>query len=121
MGAERVLCSSLVSDVNAVVEDAYGVTLRLIDWRRDVVPGIGTDPQQVINLQTSTCEIYLGLLGTRFGTPTPRAGSGTEDEFNVAYERFRSDPTSVRILLYFRLGLLGNVLDIDPDQLKKVQ
>jgi hypothetical protein len=121
MGAERVLCSSIVADVNAVVEDAYGVTLRLIDWRRDIVPGVGADPQQVVNLQTSDYEIYLGLLGTRFGTPTPRAGSGTEDEFNLAYERFRADPTSVRILFYFRLGLSGTVHDIDPGQLRKVQ
>jgi hypothetical protein len=121
MGAERVLCTQILSEVNAVVEEAYGVTLRLIDWRKDIVPGVSSDPQQVINAHITDCEIHLGLLGTRFGTPTPRAGSGTEDEFNLAYTRFRADPTSVRILLYFRTGLAGNVLDIEPDQLRKVQ
>lgn len=119
--AERSLVEKVISDVNRTIEDTFGVTIRVVDWRRDIVPGAGIDPQQVINAQTSDCEIYLGMLGTRFGTPTPRAGSGTEDEFNAAYQRFRQDPRSLRVLFYFRTGAPGGVLDIDPDQLKAVQ
>lgn len=119
--AERGLLDAVVQDVNRVTEDAHGVTLRTIDWRRDMVPGAGLDPQEVINSQSSDYEIYFGMLGTRFGTPTTRAGSGTEEEFNLAYRRFREAPTSVRLLFYFRTGHFGAVLDIDPDQLKKVQ
>src|SRR5687768_1451250 len=91
---ERDLLEGIVSDVNRVIEDTDAVTIRIIDWRRDVVPGVGLDPQHVINAQTRDYEIYLGMLGTRFGTPTPRAGSGTEEEFNIAYRRFRQNPTS---------------------------
>jgi hypothetical protein len=119
--AERGLLERVVADVNRIIEDADDVTIRLIDWRRDVVPGVGSDAQQVINAQTQDYEIYLGMLGTRFGTPTPRAGSGTEDEFNIAYRRFRADPTSVRLLFYFRTGISGGVMDLDPEQLQRVQ
>lgn len=119
--AERSLLPALLNEVNQALEDLRGVTIRLIDWRRDIVPGVGTDPQQVINSQAGAYDIYLGLLGTRFGTPTPRAGSGTEDEFNSAYARFRTDPSSLRLLFYFRSGLSGSVLSVDPDQLRRVQ
>ena len=119
--AERSLVERIVSDVNRVIEDAHGVTIRVIDWRRDVVPGVGTDPQQVINAQTQEYEIYLGMLGTRFGTPTPRAASGTEDEFNQAYQRFRRDSTSVRLLFYFRTSLPAGTSGIDTEQLQRVQ
>lgn len=119
--AERILISEIIEGVNRVIEDLCGVTIRLIDWRRDVIPGVGSDAQQVIHAQTADYDIYVGILGTRFGTPTPRAGSGTEDEFNVAYVRFRNDPTSVRLLFYFRTGLTGSMLNLDADQLQRVQ
>lgn len=118
---ERSLFRKVVDDVNNVIEDAYGVTLRLIDWRRDIVPGVGSDPQQVINVQTTDCQIYVGVLGARFGTPTPRAGSGTEDEFNIAYASFRADPTSMRLLFYFRVAMDGDIYSVDTEQLKRVQ
>lgn len=63
--AERSLVEKVVSDVNRTIEDTFGVTTRVVDWRRDIVPGAGTDPQQVINAQTSDCEIYLGTLGNK--------------------------------------------------------
>ncbi|MBP7568664.1 MAG: DUF4062 domain-containing protein [Acidobacteria bacterium] len=119
--AERLLIEEAIADVNRVIEDLCGASIRLVDWRRDVVPGIATDPQRVINEQTGDYDIYVGVLGSRFGTPTPRAGSGTEDEFNAAYARFRTDPTSVRLLFYFRTALVGSVQTLDLDQLRRVQ
>lgn len=119
--AERTLLADAVRDVNQVTERLCGVTLRVIDWRRDLVPGVSSDPQQVINAQASDYDIYLGMFGTRFGTPTPRAGSGTEEEFNKAYSRFRADPQCLRLLFYFRAGLTGSVLNVDSEQLRRVQ
>src|SRR5262245_58546295 len=84
--AERRVIQEVIDGVNRVVEEAYGVTIKVVDWRRDVAPGIGSDPQEVINRQIADADLYVGALGTRFGTPTPRAGSGTEDEFNAAYD-----------------------------------
>jgi hypothetical protein len=36
-------------------EDAYGVTLRTIDWRRDIVPGAGRDAGGVPGGRRRTC------------------------------------------------------------------
>jgi len=116
----RGLIDKDINNINNDLENFTGVTIRIIDWRRDVVPGIAKYPQQVINRHLDDSDIYVGLLGTRFGTPTPRYGSGTEEEFNIAYNRFRHDPTCIRILFYFYEPQNSNEKDIDPDQLKRV-
>jgi hypothetical protein len=36
--AERVLINEIVAGVNRVIEELCGATIRLVDWRRDVVP-----------------------------------------------------------------------------------
>lgn len=51
-------------------------------FETDIMPGFGSDPQAVINEQINDdFDIFVGLLKGKFGTPTPRAGSGTEEEF----------------------------------------
>jgi len=44
----------------------------------------------------------------RFGTPTPRAGSGTAEEYERAVARHRAQPESVQVAFYFR-----NITDAD--------
>ncbi len=95
------------------------ISFRPIHWRTDVTPGLGADPQDVINSQIDY-DIYVGLLGTYFGSPTPRAGSGTEEEYRRAVESYVAKPSSVRVLFYFKNSSL-NVLRLNLDQLKKVQ
>lgn len=104
------------------MEQTCGVVLDAITWK-DLIPGVGSDGQDVVSgqLADEAYDIYLGILGTRFGDPTPRAGSGTEEEFNQAYQRYCSDPPKVRILFYFKDSLEQGVLKLDPDQLRKVQ
>jgi hypothetical protein len=63
---------------------------------------------------------YLGLLGTRFGTPTPRARSGTEEEFEDALARFQKDSRSVRVFFYFKRSA-DDPFTIDVEQLQKVK
>lgn len=82
-------------------------------------PGAALSPQALINERTRNCDIYLGLMSARFGTPAEGHGSGTESEFSSALDRFRQDPTSVRLLFYFLPP--ANALSIDPDQLRHVQ
>jgi len=67
------------------LEKTHGITLRLIGWPDTVRPGVGVDPQNVINQQVrDQYDIYVGVWGSRFGQSTPRAGSGTEEEFRQA-------------------------------------
>ncbi|MYD31374.1 MAG: DUF4062 domain-containing protein, partial [Nitrospira sp. SB0661_bin_20] len=62
----------------------------VVRWETRTTPGFGKDPQDVINKQISDAyDIFIGIMWTRFGTPTPRAGSGTEEEFLRAYDRYK--------------------------------
>ena len=119
--AEKAALKVVVSDVSGMLEKTHGITLRLLGWPDSFRPGVGTDPQSVINQQLKDqYDVYLGILGTRFGQPTPRAGSGTAEEFEGAIDRFRKDTTSVRVLFYFN-RMPVDPLDLDTDQLSKVQ
>jgi hypothetical protein len=57
-------------------------------------------------------------MWARFGTPTPRAGSGTEEEFNRALERMRL-AGSTKIMFYFKNEPISP-LEIDVEQITKV-
>ena len=51
-------------------------------WEKDVFPAFGEDSQDVINKQIGTdYNIFVGIMWKKFGTPTSRAESGTEEEF----------------------------------------
>jgi hypothetical protein len=119
--AEKQIIASAIQELNPLLEDSHNVTLNVISWETDVVPGLGLDAQSVINTQVSgKYDIYIGLLGSRFGTKTPRAESGTEEEFDVAYERYRNSPDSVRVLFYFKTTTAENIYRVDLSQLHRV-
>ena len=122
LAAELSVLAQVIEELNPKLRDAFSVELRLITSGNFIVPGIGLDPQSVINSQVAgEYDIYLGMLGPRFGTPTPRAGSGTEEEFRKACERWSKAPESVRILFYFKGTSDVAVQDLDLEQLGKVQ
>ena len=89
------------------------IRLELVMWETDTYPSIGKDVQSTINEQIGDdYDIFVGLMWTRFGTPTPRAGSGTEEEFNLALEKLTNNPANTRILFYFK--------DLPPESLSKI-
>src|ERR1700676_3423515 len=101
--AEKAALRTVLADLSDVLEKTHGITLRLIGWPDSIRPGVAADPQSVINQQVNDqYDVYVGVLGSRFGQSTPRAGSGTEEEFRQALVRFRSDTTAVRVLFYFK-------------------
>jgi ubiquinone/menaquinone biosynthesis C-methylase UbiE len=88
--AERDLLDTVVDEINRTMGDAGSFVLQLFKWERNVIPQIDQTPQGVIDNQMPDCDVYLGILRTRFGTPTGNYGSGTEQEFCAALERFNS-------------------------------
>lgn len=60
------------------------------------------------------------MMWGRYGTPTGRAGSGTEEEFSRALARYRSNTAAVRIMFYFKDAPIAPSA-IDPDQIGRVQ
>jgi Domain of unknown function (DUF4062) len=117
---ERRAIQSAVEELNPLLSETRSVILRAICWDKDLLPGIGPDVQSVINQQIEgKYDVYIGLLGTKFGTRTPRALSGTEEEFEAAFKRYAASPESVRLLFYFR-STATNIQHLDANQLAKV-
>lgn len=86
--AERELLDEVIGSINRVEGQASGVRLELVKWETSVVPRIGPPPQDVVDAQTPQYDIYLGIMSSRFGTPTDKHGSGTEQEFRDAVARW---------------------------------
>lgn len=97
---ERLIVQNLVGELNRTVARELGVLLELIRWE-DMVPGPGR-PEQVILDQAGIehTDLFIGILWNRFGTPTGKAPSGTEEEFEVAYEAWKAR-RKPHIMFYF--------------------
>jgi hypothetical protein len=88
--------------------------VRLVRWPEDIAGGAGAYLQAVINKQTRVYDIFVGLIGARLGSPTPRANSGTEEEFDRAIEStFFNVP--VQVLMFFS-NRPRPLSTIDPQQ-----
>ena len=120
---ERTSIDEVISELNHSFSNKKNITLELIKWETHSAPGISKDgPQDIINKDIgSDYDIFIGLLWTKFGMPTETAGSGTEEEFTIAYEKFLEDSNSIQILFYFRTSAPTSLSDIDPEQLAQVR
>jgi hypothetical protein len=119
---ERDVVADAIEELNATWRKSGTIQLNLLRWETDTRPGLGTDAQAVINSQIADdYDIFIGIMGARFGTPTGRAESGTEEEFERAAARFKEDPQKVSVMFYFKDAPPTSLLDIDPVQLARVQ
>jgi hypothetical protein len=99
---ERDALAKLITELNlvfSVVAPEKEISLELVRWETDVVPSAGR-PQAVINEQIGEYDIFVGVMWTRFGTPSGVAESGTEEECERAYEAWRQHGRP-QIMFYF--------------------
>lgn len=121
LAEERAALEDVIRELNSTWSRKLGCRLDLVRWETHAVPGMGWDAQDVINRSVpQDCDIFVGMLWSRFGTPTNRAESGTREEFNAAVERYRHDERSVRIMFYFKDEPVSPS-QLDPDQLRQIQ
>lgn len=118
---EREILEEVVKELNDLWSDTLGVYLELVKWETHTYPDLGSDPQSVINKQIGEeYDVFIGILWSRFGTPTPRAESGTVEEFERAYSRYKANPDSVKVMFYFKDQSLPPS-KIDPDQISRIK
>ena len=99
---ERKALDSVVAEINRTVGAAEEFRLVLKKWETHARPAAGR-AQAVINQQLGPSDIFVGIMWKRFGTPTGKAGSGTEEEFDVAYAQWKRKRTrKPEIMFYFR-------------------
>lgn len=88
--AEREVLDHVVGAINRTDGERDAFRLELFKWERNTVPHVGPSPQPAVDEQTPPYDIYLGIMSTRFGTPTETSGSGTKDEFETALDRWKA-------------------------------
>jgi hypothetical protein len=117
--SDRVVVLDEAGVLSARQRERENPPIKIIRWPEDIGAGAADYPQSVINKQSGTFEIFVGLIGNRMGTPTPRANAGTEEEFDRAIELvYRGHP--VQLLLFFS-NIPTTPYSIDPYQLMLVR
>jgi len=118
LSEERKIAKVIVEDFNSQLADALGCQVELVGWE-DTLLGVGR-PQAIINRDLDGCDLFIGMLWKRWGTPpgTETYTSGFEEEFHRAIARNEEHGRPEINLL---LKDLDPSLLADPgDHLKKV-
>ena len=116
---ERQACENVFEEINHGIGKILGFRLVSMRWEKDIFPGVADYGQQVISQQVEgVFDLFIGIMKNRFGTPTPQAGSGTEEEFNIAYERFQNGEID-NIFFYFGVTKMSPY-DLNLDQFQRV-
>ncbi|HXM64915.1 MAG TPA: DUF4062 domain-containing protein [Terriglobales bacterium] len=113
--------SIVVEEIRSLSEHVVrnnGPVISAVAWPESIAAGTASYGQSVINRQTSHYDILVCLVGFRMGTPTPRANSGTEEEFDCAIEAILKG-RRVQLLLFFS-NILVRPRSLDPHQLMLV-
>lgn len=82
---ERAVALEVTNRLNTTLLQNQGKLIHLTGWEY-LAPKAGR-PQDIINALVNDCDIFVGLLHERWGTPTGRWTSGFEEEFNLAQDR----------------------------------
>lgn len=113
---ERDICDIIFKEINEGQGKRGGFRVESKKWEKNAVPGFGDYPQQVLNNDiVKDFDIFIGIMYSRFGTETKNAGSGTQEEFNLAYK----NKEQIKIMFYFNQEKIDQN-QIDLDQYKKV-
>ena len=97
---ERKICKKVVSELNRTIGNSLNFRIETLTWEDNTRPSVGEYSQGIINEQIGDYEIFIGIMYKKFGTATKNAGSGTEEEFDVAYQKYKNNE-QVDIMFYF--------------------
>jgi len=81
-GEERDIGEEVIHDLNRLHGREEGFLLEAVRWEEDSYSALGVDAQDAINRQLGDYHVFIGIMNTRFGSPTQRADSGTEEDFS---------------------------------------
>lgn len=116
---ERQLARILVDQHNDAYAEALGYYIELIGWE-DTVSVFGR-PQEIINKELESCELFIGMLWKKWGTPPDNENkytSGFEEEYSISFKR-RKENGSPEISLFLK-DIESEFLKDPGNDLKKV-
>lgn len=115
---ERIIVKKVI-DLYNQIHSCDNIKLELLCWEDSTHPSFGDYPQDVVNSQIGDdYDVFIGILWARFGTPTFKYESGTEEEFYRAYERYKNGD-SIELMVY-RKDESISPSSIDVEQLQKI-
>ncbi len=80
---ERNVVREMIYKWNNINSEKSGIILQPVGWETHSAPGMEAPAQQIINeTLLDKCDILVGVLWSRLGTPTEKAVSGTAEEID---------------------------------------
>jgi hypothetical protein len=114
---ERSILRELIEDFDLMFEGLEAVNIRFVGWET-VVPSFGR-AQELINKKLRDADIFVGIMWNRFGSDTGKFDSGTEEEFNVAFNLWKELGVPWVIFYFSDVPSVLNSAE-ETDQRKKV-
>jgi hypothetical protein len=116
---ERRLVERAIQRWNAVRGRNLGCTLELLNWENSTSSAIGADGQDVVNQQIGDeYDAMIALFWSKIGLETPRAASGSIEEYERVLDRHKSG-SDAEIGIYFKNANIP-MSQIDPKQLQGI-
>lgn len=117
---ERESCVRVFEELNQGIGEKYGFLIEKRMWEYNTRPSFGNYSQEIVSEQLgSDYHVFVGIMNNKFGTETKKAGSGTEEEFNNAYDRIVKKE-AVEIMFYFNDELPSRKSEINTSELDKI-
>ncbi len=113
LNRERKLFKKVVDEVNVLKAHSMGYHLEAMGWE-ETLPGKGR-PQELINRDLVKADLFILLLWKRWGTPSGKYSSGTEEEFLLA-SQLNDSSEKPEIWLFFKdmnIDISQNAKDIN--------
>ncbi len=105
----------VIKEFNETWADELGYQVELVGWE-ETISGYGR-PQRLINQDVDRCDLFLGMMWKRWGTPPDTEGkftSGFHEEFERSIKR-RKESGKPEISLFFKEIEEEFLVDRGPD------
>lgn len=117
---ERSCVATAIAEWNARHGRDRSTYFELLRWETSVSAGFGHDGQEVINEQVGDeYDVLIAIFWAKLGSATPRAASGTLEEYGRALERFKRSE-AVEIAFFFK-DVPVDFRNIDLEQVTAVK
>jgi hypothetical protein len=110
--AEYVISTinEVVNDFNLLYQGTLGIGIQCQHWRKSAYAESGGKPQALLNKQfVQDCDLAVAIFKTRFGTPTDKYNSGSEEEIEIMLSQGK------QVFMFF------DISPVSPDEISQEQ
>lgn len=115
---ERKIIKSVIDELNDSFMENFSLNFHMIDYNRNIPSSIGENYQEKINEYVDSCDIFVGIFWSRYGSSTENSDSGSIEEFKRFYNRIKKNEPATGFLFFKKENI---PFDSDPEQLSKLQ